>query len=290
MKMLLFLCVFLFNFAKPQEELLVISTKGKIIDASTQQVLKKGDKVTLKTKLIFSDRNAKLALLEYDKLHYILKPTPNAAANGMSVKDMVNAYKASQTGGARDITANVLCNTCNASNNDFKELSVFFSRNVFPSKPNSLEIIGVGRYKINTNAVPLNEKNYFVITYKANGQDILKPIRSEGDFIYLDESIYESNGQKLAPEAAQDMQMHYLADGKTQTSSATYICHLSPNIISKASITAEIEEIIKNMPSKKPKDVFDAHIVPYLIDFYTRLSDEQILDFLPENFKKEVER
>ncbi|TAF35488.1 MAG: hypothetical protein EAZ57_09580 [Cytophagales bacterium] len=286
--LLSFVLLFCMAFVKPDNELVVVSVKGVVKDANSQEIIKAGDRISVKTKLQFAEKTAKIAIVEPDKTHYVIKAPTGAAGQATSLRELLGTCKTTVANtGSRDITANVLCNTCNVATRDFKELGIFFARSVSPDKPNPLEIIGIGKYKMNLNTLTLNDKNYFAITYLHNGNEVIQKLRHEGDFVFIDESVFMYKGQAVTDP--KDIKLHYLTEVDVNPSPQTYICHIRPQIVANAVVREEITNIIKLLPSKKPQEVFEKHIVPYLIDFYSRLTDEQIVSFLPEDFKKSID-
>ncbi|MBD3637326.1 MAG: hypothetical protein HUJ25_08245 [Crocinitomicaceae bacterium] len=249
--------VFIYAVSEPEIERLdandkykVIHVHGRILFKKSGADMKRGDIYVPGTLLEFITNESRAAIINKNKGRFVL--TGNRRGK---VKVLPAANNISSRSGA-------LINIIDLKNH-------FEGRYVILDKLD----VQVGKENF-----PMNEKQFFYLTYEHNGEEIAKKLPFEEDHIILDKNeIFKIDGEPI-PVTEKEMTLYYREDGNG-TKISSFI-PVFPNMVDLKAEVSLILEIIDSEPIDKKQDEVAGHIA----EFYGKPQVTQLNDWLEDEF------
>jgi hypothetical protein len=233
----LLLSILLIFAAPPEEVYFITFVKGTIVLEKTQKVLKVGDKISPKDKIVFKDKDAMAAVLSPQKGRFTLtadKAQKNSKGEFLalieaSMSPMGSAKKLSTRAG---LLTNIM------------ELQKFFAASDSLSQGRFL-VIGKGKYSLSKEAFPLDEKHFFFIRYNYEGQQINKKLSYKADTLFIDNTVYQIDEKDIKKSNVSDMKLYqYIIKDKPES---ILITDFNPVFISRDQIKSELRVLVDQL-------------------------------------------
>ncbi|MEN8250055.1 MAG: hypothetical protein ABFS32_14075 [Bacteroidota bacterium] len=246
--------IFLFlAFQVNAQEYTVLQIKGEITRVSTGKLLKQGDKISDDEKISFKTNNAMAAVLSTTKGRYIIKPKQEELEKS---NDLVYVLKSTVTpvrGGMSTRAAGI---------QNALDLKMYFSEKpyVWVGEEIRLEVSGV--------AFPMNENNFFFISYVYNDQVINKMLGHDNeDLILKKKTLFEVDGEPIDPTQVSNYKLYYY---KVDSEESTLITQIEFVLIDT--------ETLESLYSQLQNDGEDTfyHIADLYSDLYGKCDPLQI--------------
>lgn len=141
-------------------------------------------------------------------------------------------------------------------------------------------VIKRGEVQVGQEAFPMNEENFFYLTYEHNGESIPKKLRSEGDFLILDaEEIFKIDGVAI-PITEKVMTLYYKTEKTLKISTFTPVFADADQL--KEEVGILLETLQKESATKKIDEV-----TAYLNEFYGNPNKDNLASWLKAEFSLE---
>jgi hypothetical protein len=236
MKILLLSALLIFT-APPEEVYFITFVKGTIILEKTQKVLKVGDKISPRDKIVFKDKDAMAAVLSPQKGRFILtadKVQKNAKGEFLALIEA----SMSPLGSAKKLS------TRSGLITNMIELQKFFAANDSLSQGKFL-VIGKGKYVLSKEAFPLDEKHFFFIRYNYEEQQINKKLAYNADTLFIDKTVYQIDGKDIKTAGVSDIKLYqYMVKDKPES---ILITNFNPVFISRDQLKLEIRVVVDQL-------------------------------------------
>ncbi|MFK8045981.1 MAG: hypothetical protein AB8B72_10835 [Crocinitomicaceae bacterium] len=235
----------------------VIRVNGKILFVKTGQGLKTGDSYIDGTPLSFASNRDRAAIINKIKGRYILQPNQKGKAIVLQATSNVDAR-----------TGSALLNLLDVKN--------YFS--------DSIVLIGDVRVTMGKEAFPLNEDNFFYVTYMYNNEKIAKKLLYEGQELLMSESkLFEVDGKPI-PTLNTEMTLYYMQEDMPKKMSTFY--PVFPNSKGLEREVSVLLEGLGEIPTDKKLD----EIASYITGFYGKTQKENLNDWLLKTFDLGIEK
>lgn len=166
------LLIFISNIINAQT-LYVIHKKGILFNKTSGKEIKQGDVIKESDKIKFSDKNASAVLISTKTGRFVVKAKQNESSSELS-------YLVSQV--ITPINQSYGLNTRSIGNH-IVNLHDYFGTKSFLIWDTVHSIV------LDENQYKLNDKSYFVFSYKLNQKDVNKKIASEGNNVLIEPDI-----------------------------------------------------------------------------------------------------
>lgn len=229
-------------------EYTVLTVQGRIVFEQTGKDMQRGDLYVSGTPLNFTTQTSRAAI----------------------VNDATGRYVLSSTKGK----LKVLPATNNVSSRSGAILNVVDLKNHFTGR---YLIFDVAKVPVSKESFPMNENNYFYLTYEHNGEMIPKKLSYEDDKLVLSaDEIFKIDG-KAIDVSEKEMTLFYKGEKTYKISTFT------PVFADEPSIKEEVRLLLDNLKdadnSKKLNEV-----TSYLNEFYGNPSKENLSAWLNKEF------
>ncbi len=244
-----------------QENYRVIKVNGQIIYVNTGNNMAQGDVFAEDENLSFQTQNSRAAVINPNTGRFILTPENYDDLSSGNSNFLPAMSNLSTRGGAINNQADL--------ENQFSEY---------------LTIIHSASYHINPNAFPMNENNFFYLTFNYQGEDINKKLDSDGTKLVLSrESILSVDGNPIPGLDVPVVTLNYMRDGEPSYISDFVLTFPDPD-----ELNPEIQ-IILDESKEKSYNAKVNDISGYIFEFYGKPDKEDVMDYLEEEFglKKE---
>ena len=212
----------------------VIKVDGKIVFQKTKADMKQGDVFLPGTLLDFMTPQARAAVISSLKGRFVL----SAAEQGQT---------------------NILPAANNVSSRAGALINLVDLQNHFSGK---YLVIGEMKLQLGKEAFPMDDKNFFYLTYVHNDEQIRKKLSSDGEFLILDKSeIFKVDGQPIEVEE-KEMTMFYRQG--TESKKIGVFTPVFPDLIN---LKGELEIIMAEFEDKDAGTQVK-EITAYLNEFY----------------------
>ena len=193
----------------------VIHVKGKLINKESGKEISRGDKIDEESEIIFDSSDAMAAVISSERGRFILKPDLNNDSNKTSelvgfVKNMIFPAQGglSTRGGA----VNTLFDLKNYLGSRFLILG---DRNLI---------------SINTITLPMDDDNFFYLTYDYKDEKINKRLRSSVDSLIFDwREIYTIDGNEIEFNRENQVILFYYNQLEKKSTQVTSFDLIVPN-------------------------------------------------------------
>ncbi|UKN01499.1 hypothetical protein K6119_17380 [Paracrocinitomix mangrovi] len=231
----------------------VIKVDGKIVFQKTKESMKKGDIFLSGMALSFETPQSRAAVISSLKGRFVL----SASEKGQT-KILPAANNISSRAGAL--------------------INVIDLQNHFAGK---YLVIGEMRLELGKEAFPMDDKNFFFLSYDHNNEAINKKLDSDGQFLILNkEEIFKIDGEAI-PVEEKEMTLYYLSDGKK-----TKISTFTPVFPDEKDLKDEIEIILAEYQDKDGKEKIK-EVTAYLNEFYGHPQKENLAEWMKKEFNIE---
>jgi len=229
----------------------VIRVNGKILFVKTGQGLKTGDSYLDGTPLSFASNRDRAAIINKIKGRYILQPNQKGKAIVLQATSNVDAR-----------TGSALLNLLDVKN--------YFS--------DSIVLLGDVAVTMGKEAFPMNEENFFYVTYMLENERIAKKLPFKGQELLISESkLFEVDGQPI-PTFNTDMTLYYMQDDKPRKMSVFY--PVFPNAKALELEVSILLEELGDIAADKKQD----EVASYVSGFYGKTQKENLNDWLLRTF------
>jgi len=141
-------------------------------------------------------------------------------------------------------------------------------------------VIKRGEIQVGQEAFPMNETNFFYVTYIHDGESIPKKLRSEGDYLILDAAeIFMIDGVAI-PVSEKEMTLYYKSDKTLKISTFTPVFADTDQL--KEEVGMLLETLQKETTLKKIDE-----ITAYLNEFYGSPNKDNLATWLKTEFSLE---
>lgn len=212
----------------------VIKVDGKIVFQKTKSDMKQGDVFLPGTLLDFMTPQARAAVISSLKGRFVL----SAAEQGQT---------------------NILPAANNVSSRAGALINLVDLQNHFSGK---YLVIGEMKLQLGKEAFPMDDQNFFYLTYMHNDEQIRKKLSSDGEFLILDKSeIFKVDGEPIAV-TEKEMTIFY-----RQGNESKKIGVFTPVFPDLSDLKGELEIIIEEFEDKDASTQVK-EITAYLNEFY----------------------
>lgn len=228
----------------------VIKVDGKIILEKTKEDLKKGDIFLAGMALSFKTPQSRAAVISSLKGRFVL----SASEKGQT-KILPAANNISSRAGAL--------------------INLIDLQNHFSGK---YLVIGEMQLELGKEAFPLDENNFFYLSYEYNGETIRKKLKSEDNHLVLNkEEIYKVDG-KAIPYEEKDMTLYYRSNNESKK-----INNFTPVFPDLSDLKDEIAIILSEFEGKDDETKIK-EVTSYLNEFYGSPQKENLGIWLKQEF------
>jgi hypothetical protein len=232
----------------------------KVIKVDGEIVLVKTGK-NLATGLVFG---------ENEKLNFIT-PQSKAAVISPTKGRMILAYdNASKSG------ANYLPAMSNISTRQGSILNLLDLKNNFTGKYVILDRIEI---ELSAPEFPMNEDNFFYITYLYNNEAINKKLKYNGQKLIIDKTeLFTVDGSPIPNPNVTDVKLYYFKDNH----SSLFINEFNPVFPNLETLKQEVQLIADGLKGKTKSEILD-EVISYLSDFYGKADKENVRLWMEKN-------
>lgn len=189
-----------------QDQLTVIYVKGKVIDAKTDQVVRRGSKLTTADKLKYSSKNDMIAAISPTKGRIIIKPDQKKQKKGSELLFVIKDIYLPMKGNAMTRSVGGKMGFANAA-----IIKAYFQQNAFLLLPNE------NRIAFDEEEFPLNEDSFFFIRYDYAFDDepVNKKLPHEGkEVIIRKRDLLTVEDRNIHSNDASNFVLFYVRDGE----------------------------------------------------------------------------
>ena len=228
----------------------VIKVDGKIIFQKTNVDMKQGDVFMPGTALDFTTPQSRAAIISSLKGRFVLSAAEQGETNILPAANNVSSR------------AGALINLVDLQNH--------FSGKYL--------VIGEMRLQLGREAFPMDESNFFYLTYMHNDEQIRKKLASQDDYLVLNkEEIFKIDGQPIEV-TEKEMTLFY-----RQGTESKKIGTFTPIFPDPAGLKGEVEVIIAEYADKDAATQIK-EITSYLNEFYGSPQKDNLGTWLKEEF------
>ena len=253
MKTLLLLCgiltTCLLNAQDKTEQYFVIKVQGEIQRLKTGNLLNTGDEFNSNESLNFRTDYSRAAVISPRKGRFILS-SPSKSNNDSRANFLPPMNNLS----SRAVIA--------STTNDILE---YFSGEVI--------FLGYDSIKYDNSKLVLDQDNYFILSFDSSGVESKHTLNASSGLICINRDILFRNQQ---PKAAKITFHSSLKDDQT--------VEFVPVFPDYNKLSGEVKLIIANSTQKQRKDVVN-DVTSYLNDFYGKISQSTVDNWLKQNFR-----
>jgi len=226
----------------------VLTVQGRIVFEQSGKDMQRGDLYVTGTPLNFTTTSSRAAIVNDVNGRYVLSSTKG------KLKVLPAANNVSSRGGAL--------------------LNIVDLKNHFSGR---YLIIKRSEVQIGSESFPMNDNNYFYLTYQHNGEVIPKKLRSEDDYLIFDaEEIFKIDGNAI-PVEEKEMTLYYKGPKTYKINTFTPVFPDPTQLKEEVSILLETFE--KENNTKKIDE-----ITGYLFEFYGNPSKNNLTSWLKAEF------
>ncbi len=245
---------FVINPGKYIDTYKVIKVNGQIVYKKTSKNMAQGDQFTENEELLFKTSDSKAAVISVQKGRFIL--APGADKNKFAAK------------------SNLLPASSNVSSRDGAILNLLDLQNMFTG---NLVVLNKTKDYVGKETFPMNEKCFFYLRYKLNGEEINKKLSYEGDKLVFDRNeILTVDGKAVSADKL-ECKLYYLNDLKNSTLINEFVLSLPDN----ETLKSEIGIILSEVNDKEYGQKID-EVMAYLKDFYGKSKKNNVMDWMKE--------
>lgn len=239
-----------------QDNYRVIKVNGQIIYVTSGNSMAQGDVFAEDENLSFQTQNSRAAVINPNSGRFILTPENYDDLSSGNSNFLPAMSNLSTRGGAINNQADL--------ENQFSEY---------------LTIIHSASYHVNPNAFPMNDNNFFYLTFNYAGEEINKKLDSEGTKLILSrESILTIDGNPIPGLEIPVMTLNYLRDGEPAYISDFVLIFPEPD-----ELNPEVRIILDESKESSYNSKVN-NISGYIFEFYGKPDKEDVMYYLEKEF------
>ncbi len=249
--------------------------KGEIILQKTNKQLAIRDIVTSDDKIQFRTAGAKLGAVSVNGQRYMAeKPLPKPEYYDVWETFMHGKKAAADRGSVGFPTLN--------------SLQKFFAASKIKREDDKgyevapFALLEEVSYKVTLKGLEQNEKQYFFLQFTdESGQSIKRPLSYEDKYLLIKREDCEGLEDKT-------IEVFFQKENGEQL----FISQMMPVLINPASLKEELNTLIKYLGDKHPsnKVTFVEEILPHVEEFYGKIDEQVLTEWLKNNLKFDVEK
>jgi hypothetical protein len=222
----------------------VIKVDGSITYEKSGKNMNRGDKFESSEKLKFQTTVSRAAVISKLKGRFVLTPKQS------------NTSK-----------SNLLPAMSNVSSRKGEILNLIDLKNYFAK---NLLLLSKSEVKLKVKEYPMNEDNFFYLTYEVNGTTIPKKLGFMGDDVLLErDSIFRVDGQPIKIETSTEVKLYHRSAKDKKSVIISEFNIVAPNQV-------DLVEELKIVKSEgKPED-FRNNAIAYLAEFYGKIDKDEL--------------
>lgn len=229
----------------------VLTVQGRIIFEQTGEDMERGDLYVTGTPLNFITTSSRAAIVNEVNGRYVLSSSKG------KLKVLPAANNVSSRSGAI--------------------LNVVDLKNHFTGR---YLVLDVAKVPVGVEAFPMNENNFFYLTYEHNGEQIPKKLSHDGENLILDRNeIFKVDGNPI-PVTEKEMTLYYKGDKTYKINTFTPV--FTDETILKEEVSILLDAIKSADTAKKTGEV-----TAYLNEFYGSPSKDNLAAWLKKEFNLE---
>ncbi len=229
----------------------VMTVQGRIVFEQSGKDMQRGDVYVTGTPLDFTTASSRAAIINEVNGRYVI-----SASKG-KLRMLPAANNVTSRGGAI--------------------LNIVDLKNHFAGR---YLVIKRGEVQVGQDAFPMNESNFFYVTYMHDGESIPKKLRSEGDYLILDAAeIYMIDGVAI-PVTEKEMTLYHKGEKTLKISTFTPVFADANQL--KEEVNMLLETLQKESTTKKIEEV-----TAYLNEFYGSPNKDNLAGWLKAEFNLE---
>ena len=226
----------------------VLTVQGRIIFESSGKDMQRGDLYVTGTPLNFTTTSSRAAIINEVNGRYVL------SSNKGKIRVLPAANNVSSRGGAI--------------------LNIVDLKNHFAGR---YLVINRGEVQVDSESFPMNENNFFYVTYDHEGESIPKKLTYNGDKIVLDaEEIYKIDGNPI-PVTEKEMTLYYKGDKTYKINTFT------PVFADTEILREEVSILLKTLEKASAAKKID-EVTAYLDEFYGSPHKDNLAQWLKTEF------
>lgn len=245
----------------------ILSVKGEIILEKTGQPVKEMDEICKTDKIIFSTPDSKAAVLSPEMGRFVIKlekKQKNSIASFVSSVLFPGKEKLS--------TKIILFDDEATENIEFYKKE--FGSNYF--------IINESKVYADPKFFPMNEHNYFYLSYSYNGQDVESRLKSEKDLFFINQNVFKKDDYIINPENIDMVNLYYFDKEKSKR---ILLTSFKLSFAEEDKVKKEISNYLSILQKEnKPYYIILDEIMNFLNDIYGNVNGNDLQSYLKDNF------
>lgn len=240
--------------------------RGAVQLESSGKILKAGDKVTPKDRLIFKDKSSKVSCISPTKGRFDITPgltPPNAKGEWLAII----SSKLVPSSSYQRLSTRSLSN-----DTGYDPLSFFKSVSDKPI------VLLTGTPLTIRESYAMDEQNFFFVQYEHQGKTIARKVHSSGQsLIFRRELFSDSNGNLIDPASLKHVMLCYQGVINS-TPKSTRLINFHPLLLEKDELQKEIEILYEYLKPLKSNNLIEIHeeILAHLDDNYGQVNSIEI--------------
>lgn len=228
----------------------VIKVDGKVVVEKTKEDLKKGDIFLAGMALSFQTPQARAAVISSLKGRFVLSGSEKGQTKILPAANNISSR------------AGALINMIDLQNH--------FSGKYL--------VIGEMRLELGKESFPMDDDNFFYLSYMHGDEQIRKKLNSDGQFLILNkDDIFKIDGAPI-PVEDKEMTLYYRSEGKSKK-----VNTFNPVFPEKSELKEEVEIILAEFEDRDNKTKI-SEVTAYLNEFYGHPQKENLGEWLDEEF------
>ena len=228
----------------------VIKVDGKIIFETTKENMKIGDIFVSGVALNFQTPQSRAAVISSINGRFVLSPSEKGQTKILPAANNISSR------------AGALINMIDLQNH-------------FTGK---FLVLDDMKLELGKEAFPMDDNNFFYLTYEYNGEQIRKKLNSEDNNLIIEKSeIFKIDGEAI-PVEEKEMTLYYRTDGKSQK-----VNTFTPVFPDLDQLKLEVAIILEEFADKDDKTKIK-EVNSYLNEFYGSPQNEDLAEWLKAEF------
>lgn len=231
----------------------VITVQGRILFKKSGDDMQRGDTYVSGTLLEFVSNKSRAALANKDKGRFILTGNTKGKVRVLPAANNISSRKGAL-------------------------LNIVDLKKHFDEK---YLVLGTAKIQIGKEAFPMDEKNFFYLTYQHGEEEIAKRLSFEEDKLIFDrDEIFKIDGKPIEVEE-KEMTLYYRKDGK-----GTRINTFTPIFPNLVDLKAEVSVILEMFEDETVEQQFN-EVESHLIEFHGKPDSDNLDEWMKKEFDLE---
>ncbi len=237
----------------------VIKVDGDIVYKKNDNPLQKGSSFKAGEQFLFKSKNARAAVILAGKGRFILQPDNSDLAFAKANLAPAMSNMSSRSG--------ALVNRVDLEN--------YFSGNYV--------ILNKVKLKISSTIFPMNDNQFFYVSYMYRGERIDKLLSHEDDILVLDKKeLLKIDGKAIDGSEVSEMKLKYM--NRKENNGRVTISAFTPVFPNMKQLKEEVQIVLDGF-SKSSKEDKIKEVLMFINDFYGKYDKEDVVSWLKSEFK-----